>query len=244
MKNTKFEIYFDDCFDVMSTMPDKSVDFVLCDPPFGTTRCHWDSVLDLDRMWSELKRIGKKDSVFCLFGGQPFTSVLICSNLKDYRYSWVWDKVSAGNGILAKKQPLKIHEDIIIFNQGRVRYFPLMVDGKRYKRRTIKDAHGLFSGAGIPEVKGPAYSSKRYPKSILRFGLTRQGRVHPTQKPVELLEYLVRTYSLEGETVLDFTMGSGSTGVACQNLGRYFIGIERDAKYFDIAKDRLLRGCK
>ena len=225
-----------DCLELMKDIPDGSVDAIITDPPYGTTACKWDSVIPFEPMWAELKRIIKPNGAIVLFGSQPFTSALVMSNVKMFKYEWVWNKSLAGNGILAKKQPLKIHENVVVFNSNI--YIPEMRKGKARWKGGIKDKHGTFSNAEAPKV----WSDEYYPTSIIDISGAgmRSGRVHPTQKPVALLEYLIKTYTNEGETVLDFTMGSGSTGVAAKNLNRNFIGIELDEKYFEIAKERIM----
>jgi len=226
-----------DCLEEMKNIPDGSIDMVLTDPPYDTTSCKWDSIIPLEPMWEQLKRVIKPNGAIVMTASQPFTTTLIASNMKMFKYCWVWNKKLAGNGILAKKQPLKIHEDVVVFNSGV--YIPEMRDGKGRWKGGIKDRHGTFSNAESPKV----WSDKYYPVSILEFsGAGMRGtRQHPTQKPVALMEYLIKTYTNEGETVLDFTMGSGSTIVACQNTNRNGIGIELDEKYFNIAKERI--GC-
>ena len=236
----KMELLCGDCLQLMKQIPDKSVDMVLCDPPYGTTACKWDSIIPFDKMWSTLNRIIKDGGAILLFGSEPFSSALRMSNLKNYKYDWVWNKKLAGNGILAKKQPLKIHEIISVFNTKI--YYPQMIRGEFRKKMTggIKESE-ITGGNSIAEEKT---NDLYYPISIQEFGIgnLRNKRYHPTQKPVALLQYLIKTYTKENETVLDFTMGSGSTGVACKNLNRNFIGIELDKKYFDIAKQRIENG--
>lgn len=224
-----------DCLELMKDIPDGSVDMVLTDPPYGTTACKWDTVIPLEPMWERLKRVIKLNGAIVMTASQPFTTTLIASNIKNYKYNWVWNKALAGNGILAKKQPLKIHEDVIVFNSKI--YQPEMRKGKARWKGGIKDKHGTFSNAEAPKV----WSDEYYPVSIIDISGAgmRTGRVHPTQKPVALMEYLIKTYTNEGETVLDFTMGSGTTGIACKNLNRSFIGIELDETYFNIAKERI-----
>lgn len=230
-----FELHLGDCLDVMATLPDASVDCVLTDPPYGTTACKWDSVIPFEPMWKELKRIAKPKAAICLFGSQPFTSALVMSNIQDFKYQWVWQKYGTGNFALAKYQPLRETEDIAMFSRSCANYFPQMRRGKMRGK----------GGGGICAVNGitPSYSinDEYYPTNVLHFSnanFTGRGD-HPTQKPVELLRYLIRTYTNEGETVLDFTMGSGSTGVACELENRNFIGIEKDADYFEIAQKRI-----
>ena len=231
-----------DCLELMKTIESGSVDLILTDPPYGTTACKWDSVIPFEPMWEQLNRIIKPNGAIVLFGSEPFSSALRMSNIKNYKYDWVWDKKLAGNGILAKIQPLKIHELIHVFSSGgKSIYNPLMVKGKlRTKLLTNLKVSEINNGDGVKKCNETKNSSY-YPKSILEFSMGgyRKGRLHPTQKPVALLEYLIKTYTLENETVLDFTMGSGSTGVACKNLNRKFIGIEKDDKYFEIAKNRI-----
>lgn len=310
-----------ECLELMKQIPDQSVDMVLTDPPYGTTACKWDSVIPLEPMWAELKRIIKSNGVIVLFASQPFTTKLIHSNMEMFRYSWVWEKEQGVNFLSAKKQPMKVHEDIVIFytdlggQRGAASEYNPIRDYLKNERKlaglTAKKAKnilgnrmgehyftngvqfcipseenykklqstGFFSlpyselkrwydelglniktptynpqmTIGVPYVSGGGNSGEvtsgvqkiqtkntgtRYPRSIQRF--KREVGLHPTQKPVALLEYLIKTYTQENETVLDFTMGSGSTGVAAKNTNRKFIGIELDDKYFSIAKERIL----
>ena len=231
----KIELIQGNCLEVMKDIPDGSIDMILTDPPYGTTACKWDSVIPFEPMWERINKLIKPNGAVVLFGSQPFTSALVMSNVKMFKYEWVWNKSLAGNGILAKKQPLKIHENVVVFNSNI--YIPEMRKGKARWKGGIKDKHGTFSNAEAPKV----WSDEYYPTSIIDISGAgmRSGRVHPTQKPVALLEYLIKTYTNEGETVLDFTMGSGSTGVAAKNLNRNFIGIELDPDYFKIAKKRI-----
>jgi site-specific DNA-methyltransferase (adenine-specific) len=219
-----------DCLDILPTLG--AVDAVVTDPPYGTTACKWDAVIPLEPMWEQLKRIIKPNGAIVMTASQPFTTTLIASNMKMFKYCWVWDKKQTGNPFLAKKQPLKVHEDIIVF--GGNKYFPQMRIGKMRKKGGGKKS--LIFG-NTDEVINNMY----YPVSILEVPncANRKGRLHPTQKPVALMEYLIKTYTNEGETVLDFTMGSGTTGVAAKNLNRNFIGIELDPEYFKIAKKRI-----
>ena len=224
-------LYHGDCLEIMPQLTGK-VDMVAADLPYGTTACKWDSVIPFGPLWKEYKRLCMGAVV--LTASQPFTSALVMSNTKDFKYCWVWNKKLAGNGILAKHQPLKIHEDIAVFSGS---YYPQMTKGKLRNKGGIKDNHGTFNGSESPVV----YNDDYYPTSIIDCSGAgmRTGRVHPTQKPVALFEYLIKTYTNAGMTVLDNTMGSGTTGVACMNLDRHFIGIEQDAKYFDIACERI-----
>ncbi len=237
----KIELHQGDCLEVMKSIPDGSVDMILTDPPYGTTACKWDSVIDLPLMWEQLKRIIKPNGAIVMTAAQPFTSVLITSNLRMFHHQWVWDKKFAANFPQAKRQPLRVHEDIVVF--GNVpKYYPQML--KRdvpIKKGANKGARvfGGVSGLGREDYEGKVYDEK-YPDTILKFSSRDEKRgLHPTQKPVALMEYLIKTYTNEGETVLDFTMGSGTTGVACCNLSRSFIGIEMDENYFNIASKRI-----
>ena len=231
----KIELIQGNCLEVMKDIPDGSIDMILTDPPYGTTACKWDSVIPFEPMWERINKLIKPNGAVVLFGSQPFTSALVMSNVKMFKYEWVWNKSLAGNGILAKKQPLKIHENVVVFNSNI--YIPEMRKGKARWKGGIKDKHGTFSNAEAPKV----WSDEYYPTSIIDISGAgmRSGRVHPTQKPVALLEYLIKTYTNENETVLDNCMGSGSTGVACKNLNRNFIGIELDPEYFKIAEKRI-----
>ena len=234
----KFELWQGDCLELMKNIPDGSVDLVLTDPPYGTTACKWDSVIQFEPMWEQLNRIIKPNGAICLFGSEPFSSALRVSNIKFYRYDWIWCKEKPSNFALAKKNPLKYHENISVFYNKFATYNPQMTVGK--------PNHSV--GKGIRRKENESnFNSKivtnktdgmKYPKSVLFFNREPKP-IHPTQKPVALLEYLIRTYTNEGETVLDFTMGSGSTGVACVNTNRHFIGIELDEGYFNIAKKRI-----
>jgi site-specific DNA-methyltransferase (adenine-specific) len=224
-----------DCLELMKSIPDKSIDMVLTDPPYGTTACKWDVVIPFEPMWNELKRITKDNGAICLFGSEPFSSHLRLSNLKMFKYDWIWDKVKPGNIFNSKRQPLTSHEIISIFG-FKINYYPIK-NGEKIRKTKI---YSKSKTQNHPEYKDERVLIGKYPKQLIRFSNANQlGRVHPTQKPVELLEYLIKTYTLENETILDFTMGSGSTGVACKNLNRNFIGIEKDDKYFEIAKNRI-----
>lgn len=220
----------------MRTINDGSIDMVLTDPPYGTTACKWDSIVPLEPMWEQLKRITKPNGAIVMTASQPFTTTLIGSNMKMFKYCWVWVK-EAGTGFLnAKKYPLKDSEDVIVFCGGLHKYNPQMRKGKPY---TCKKGGGTdnYNKDSKDEII-TTNKGDRYPLTTIHFKRDK-SKVHPTQKPVALMEYLIKTYTNEGETVLDFTMGSGTTGVACKNLERDFIGIELDEKYFSIAKERI-----
>lgn len=237
MENIK--LYKGDCLEIMKEIPDKSIDMILCDLPYGTTSCKWDIIIPFDLLWEQYNRIIKKDGPILLFGSEPFSSKLRMSNIEKYKYDWIWNKKLAGNGILAKKQPLKIHEIVSVFNSKI--YIPQMTKGKLRKKMTRNPkVSEINNGDGIKRTK-ETFNDEYYPTSIQEFTLAnlRKGRLHPTQKPVELLEYLIKTYTNENEIVLDNCMGSGSTGVACVNINRKFVGIEKEEKYFEIAKERI-----
>ena len=229
-----------DCLEVMKTIPDASIDAIITDPPYGTTACKWDSIIPFEPMWEQLKRIIKPNGAIVLFGSQPFTSALVMSNPKMFKYEWVWNKIMVTNFAMAKKQPLRCVENILLFYSNQPTYNP------QFNNEKTKKPFGKIS-TSKSEVCGNLGLKKQsgvgYPKNILTFprpnNLSKDGNLHPTQKPVALLEYLIKTYTNENDTVLDFTMGSGTTGVACKNLNRNFIGIEKDDNYFKIASDRI-----
>jgi DNA modification methylase len=222
-----------DCLELMKTIPDKSIDLVLTDPPYGTTACKWDSVIPFEPMWKELKRIRR--GAIILFAGEPFLSALIMSNVKEFNHCLVWDKKEHSNNLAAKKQHLKTHEMIALFYKKQPPYFPQgLVEKNIYRPNNFN--HKPTTKINIKKPYTQTHTG--YPKDILKFQRPRD-KFHPTQKPVALLEYLIKTYTLEGETVLDFTMGSGSTGVACKNLNRKFIGLEKDDNFFQIAQQRI-----
>lgn len=240
-----------DCLEVMKNIPDNSIDLVLCDPPYGTTSCKWDSVIPFDKMWEQLARITKKNSAIVLFGTEPFSSYLRCSNIKMFKYDWVWEKSKGCNFIQAKNMPIKFHELISVFSNGktihksqsnnRMVYNPqglIKVDKKWSRPKIYENGHNL---SRVSHKLERVVEFENYPKSVLKFSNSNNNErgLHPTQKPVDLMEYLIKTYSSENDLVLDFTMGSGTTGVACVNTNRNFIGIELDEKYFNIAKKRI-----
>jgi site-specific DNA-methyltransferase (adenine-specific) len=228
-----------DCLEVMKTLEPGSIDLVLTDPPYGTTACKWDSVIPFEPMWAELKRVRKPNAAIVLFGSEPFSSNLRMSNIKEFKYDWIWDKKFAGNFVTAKIMPMKTNELISVFG-SKINYRPQMITRDHPIRSTSGST--LTTLSKIKPLEAGQYNVK-FPVTILHFprilGKSKEKVGHPTQKPVALLEYLIKTYTLEGDTVLDFTMGSGSTGVACKNLNRKFIGIEKDEKYFVIAKQRI-----
>ena len=242
------ELWHGDCLELMKNIPDGSVDLVLTDPPYGTTACKWDSVIPFEPMWEQLNRIIKPNGAICLFGSEPFSSALRMSNIKNYKYDWIWEKTKFANFALVKKQPRKLHENISVFCLGQTTYNPQMEIGKPYidNRTKKQDSRTMTDGQSIRFSKRNPIKNEgtRFPKSIIKFSNpSGKGHFHPTQKPIALLEYLIKTYTNEGETVLDFTMGSGSTGVACVNTNRRFIGIELNDGYFEIAKKRIEEAC-
>ncbi len=230
-----------DCLERMKEISSGSVDMILTDPPYGTTACKWDSIIPLEPMWEQLKRIIKPNGAIVMTASQPFTSNLISSNYKMFKYCWVWEKSQSTGFLNAWKMPLRAHEDIVVFYKNPPAYIPLLTDKPAANIRPItsqtkeSDCYGVYK-LGKENRKCPA--NKSMPKSVIRFNNS-QDRLHPTGKPVPLMEYLIKTYTNEGETVLDFTMGSGTTGVAAKNLNRKFIGIELDENYFNIAKERI-----
>ena len=243
----KIDLRLGDCLEVMKTIPNGSVDAIITDPPYGTTACKWDSVIDFELMWEQLNRIIKPNGAIVLFGSEPFSSALRMSNIKNYKYDWVWEKSRCGNPMLAKYQPLKKTESVLIFEKkgNKVNYYPIprklsedSIKRNKARKEYKKGSKSIHINSKIIKnsfVFGMEYG---YPYNILKFN-SHINTQHPTQKPVPLMEYLIKTYTNENETVLDFTMGSGTTGVAAKNLNRNFIGIEQDDKYFEIATNRI-----
>ena len=233
-----------DCLGRMKEIESGSVDAIICDPPYGTTACKWDSVIPLEPMWEQLKRVIKPNGAIVMTASQPFTSVLVSSNLSQFRQIQVWDKKMPTGHLNAKKKILSRHEDIVMFSPskfGHFTYNPIKTKG-RMRNKTPKRKADDYDGRAYGKVKhrGDNYNDEYYPTSIVEVSNANQGnKQHPTQKPVALMEYLIKTYTNEGETVLDFTMGSGTTGVAAKNLNRKFIGIELDKEYFKIAEKRI-----
>ena len=233
-------LYKGDCLELMKQIPDRSVDLILCDLPYGKTACKWDSVIPFEPLWSEYKRIIKDDGAIVLFGSEPFSTELRHSNLKMYRYDWIWDKKIPSGMSYARFQPMRQTENISVFMKGKGVYNPQMI--KRDK--PIKAGGNNYSPSTpiVARKEGKEFKKTyeyKNPTNILAFDKVRRNSLHPTQKPVALLEYLIKTYTNEGETVLDNCMGSGSTGVACVNTNRNFIGIELDEYYFNVAKNRI-----
>jgi DNA modification methylase len=239
---TQYQLYNGDCLEVMPTLG--TVDLVLADPPYGTTACKWDSIIPLDKMWDCIKGVTSKNTPIVMTASQPFTTSLIASNMQMFKYCWVYQKTKATNYLQAKRQVMKYHEDVCVFYSAQPQYNPVMVAGLAYTRKHgthNNDVGGVYRKdtrqvGHLLENKGDRYPSSIMPALSNPSG---RGQLHPTQKPVALMEYLIKTYTNEGDTVLDFTMGSGTTGVACANTGRSFIGIELDPDYFKIAQNRI-----
>lgn len=234
---SKIDLYKGDCLTVMDELITKGVvvDAIICDPPYGTTACKWDSVIPFDEMWLRLNKLIKPNGAIVLFGSEPFSSALRMSNIKNYKYDWKWNKISPTGHLNAKRRPMKKLEDICIFNAHYSVYSPqgLTYNPRKKSRKSNTEGsccYGKHNDENISLYQG-------YPTEIIE--VKNENGLHPTQKPVNLMEYLIKTYTNENELVLDFTMGSGTTGVACKNLNRNFIGIEMDDKYFEIAKDRI-----
>ncbi len=255
IENIKNKILQGDCLDVMKYIPDKSVDMILCDLPYGTTPASWDSRIDIKRLWEQYERIIKDNGAIVLTSQQPFTSLLICSNLKLYKYNWVWEKDNGTNFLNSKFQPLKVTEDICVFGKGatsfvknklNMNYNPQFTKGKPYncKSGNQKSNSAVVRGGkgGREDVGGFLTKSdgKRYPKNLIKFNRDKE-KLHPTQKPLELFKYLIKTYSNEGDLVLDNCIGSGTTAVACKQLKRDYIGIEKESEYIKISNERLLK---
>lgn len=252
MKWQKIKLLHGDCLEVMKDIPDKSIDMILCDLPYGTTACKWDVVIPFEPLWIQYKRIIKDRGCIALFGSEPFSSYLRMSNIKDYKYDWVWqkDNSKATNFTHAKNMPLKNYEIISIFSTSIIAHFKSINRMEYYPQGLIKynkTVKGINKGGKNNShfMDRPSHKKQytreytNYPTCILYYKSDWIKQLHPTQKPVPLLEYLIKTYTLEGETVLDNCMGSGSTGVACKNLNRDFIGIEKDDKYYELAKHRI-----
>lgn len=253
----KINLYNGDCLEVMKDIPDESIDMILCDLPYGVSACKWDTIISLEKLWEEYKRIIKKNSAIVLFGTEPFSSKVRTSNLEMYKYDWIWEKQRPSNFQLMNYQCGRIHENIMIFSYGyasyvkgkdKMKYFPQKELLEKEKNRIVKiyNNKNNFLNDYKNGEKGIKKTYKyKMPTSILKFN-TESKKFHPTQKPIALLEYLIKTYTNEGDIVLDNCMGSGSTGVACINTNRAFVGIELDENYFNIAKERIesyLKNC-
>ena len=245
-------IYNEDCLEGMKRIPDKSVDMILCDLPYGTTACAWDTIIPFEPLWEQYKRVIKDNGAIVLTASQPFTTALINSNFNGMKHIWYWNKENGGNFAVAKYMPQKVIEEIVVFSKDgqRVNYYPIMEDVEKGKVRPInrpmkrKESNPQGMASGIIKASNNYSNKKRYPKNVLTFNnrakeLNSSQRVHPTQKPVALFEYLIKTYTNEGETVLDNCMGSGTTAIACMNTNRNYIGFELDEDYHKLSEKRI-----
>ena len=236
-----YKLYHGDCLKVMDLLIEQGikVDTIITDLPYGTTQCKWDTVIPFDKMWERLNKLTKPNSAIVLFGSEPFSSALRMSNIKNYKYDWKWDKVRGVGHLNAKRRPMMCIEDIMIFYNKQCIYNPQMRERDK-PRQSMNNATQQVYGKSKENFKGEKLN-KKYPINLITFSKSSQNDMifHPTQKPVDLLEYLIKTYTNENDLVLDFTMGSGSTGVACMNTNRRFIGIELDENYFNIATNRI-----
>lgn len=233
-------LYFGDCLDIMPALPAASVDLILCDLPYGTTQNKWDSVIPLDRLWLEYWRVAKPSAAVVLTAQTPFDKVLGVSQLARLKYEWIWEKPNPTGHLNAKRAPMKAHENVLVFYRQRATYNPQKTHGHKRKVSRVNRSEVLDPCYGSQSGTTLYDSTERYPRSVQVFASEKQhNSLHPTQKPVALMEYLIRTYTNEGDTVLDNCMGSGTTGVAALKCGREFIGIESDPAYFDIAKNRI-----
>ena len=234
-----------DCLEMMKTIPDASIDAIITDPPYGTTACKWDSVIPFEPMWEQLNRIIKDNGAIIFTASQPFTSNLVMSNTKMFKHEWIWEKNRGSNFATLRYAPMKEHESVLVFCKTSPKYFPIMqqrkgagLDRTKYKYNpTNTGKREALGNLEMTHANHNGNNELRYPSTIQKFN-TEVGK-HPTQKPITLMEYLVKTYTQENDTVLDFTMGSGTTGIACKNLNRNFIGIELDKNYFAIASKRI-----
>lgn len=236
-------LYKGDCLDLMTNIKDKSIDMILCDLPYGTTNCKWDVIIPLDKLWEHYSRIIKDNGAILLFAQTPFDKILGCSNLKWLRYEWIWEKTQATGHLNANKMPMKAHENILVFYKKLPKYNPQKTEGHNpvntYTKYIATQNNTEIYGKTGKELKG-GKNTDRYPRSIQIFSSDKQkSKLHPTQKPIALCEYLIKTYTNENDLVLDNCMGSGTSGVACKNLNRNFIGIEIDGKHYETAKKRL-----
>ena len=240
------KIYNEDCLEGMKRIPDKSVDMILCDLPYGTTACKWDAIIPFEPLWEQYKRVVKDGGAIVLTASQPFTSALVMSNPKWFKYEWIWEKSKASNFLLARKQVLKSHESVLVFGNGSVVYYPQKTEGKPYSGHNRAGKKGSdtdsYNKVPNPTFRNGSNDGKRFPRSVQYFKTAEsEGKtLHPTQKPVALFEYLIKTYTSEDETVLDNCMGSGTTAIACINTNRNFIGFELDETYFNLANERIV----
>ena len=247
LEELKNKIYQGDCLEVMKDISDKSVDMILCDLPYGTTACKWDTIIPFEPLWEQYKRIIKDNGAIVLTASQPFTSALVMSNIKMFKYEWIWKKTRYTGNLNAKRIPLKAHENILVFAKGKCPYSPIKTKAPKHSidtRKTINNSNvkdgGSYNGSkGFINIRKKD-DGTRYPITIQEFKNPNNNSLHPTQKPVALFEYLIRTYTNEGDLVLDNCAGSGTTGVACKNLNRNYILIEKEEKYVKIARARIM----
>lgn len=233
------KIYNEDCIGAngMCLIPDKSIDMILCDLPYGTTACKWDVIIPFDELWEQYNRIIKPHGAMVFTAREPFTSQLVNSNIRNYKHKWIWNKKQSGSPQNAKYMPLQIEEDIIVFCNEKVNYYPQMRKGKMRKRGGYNKSNGIM---GEFQVGYENYSDLYYPVNIIEMANPRIAKLHPTQKPVELFEYLITTYTQENDVVLDNCMGSGTTAIACMNTNRNYIGFENNVEYFEIIERRMV----
>jgi len=240
--NCTLEYQIGDCLELMKDIPDKSIDMILCDLPYGTTDCSWDTIIPFEPLWEQYERIIKDKGAIVLTSSQPFTTKLINSNIKHFKYAWVWDKALSGNIFLAEWQPMKIHEDIIVFCYEQPKYYPQLI--KQNKRKMKNNGMKESAIGDFKDYRGKTKTTLN-PKTIIRFPNTdRKNITHPTQKPVELFEYLIKTYSVEGDVVMDNCLGSGTTLLACRKTGRNGIGFEINPDYEPIIRKRIMADTK
>jgi len=237
------ELYNGDCLEVMDQLIDEGVkvDAIITDPPYGTTACKWDSIIPVDKMWKRLKLLRRDRVPIVLFGSEPFSSFLRISNIKEFKYDWIWEKTTATGFLNAKRMPMKANELISLFYKKQCLYNPQKTIGHKRKVSTAQHKRNSVKTESYGKHDLADYdSTERFPRTVVKFKNDKQkSSLHPTQKPVLLMEYLIKSYTNENDIVLDFTMGSGTTGTACKNLNRKFIGIEKDEAYFNIAKERI-----
>ena len=239
-------LFHDDCFNILPNIESESIDLILCDLPYGTTACKWDSILPFDKLWTEYERIITKKGAIVLTASQPFTSALVMSNPKMFKYEWIWKKTRYSGNLNATRMPLKAHENILVFAKGKAPYYPIKTDAPEHlidKRKNVnpsivKDGGAYNGSKGFINIRKKD-DGTRYPTTVQEFKNPNNNSLHPTQKPLELMEYLIKTYSNENDIVLDNCMGSNTTGLACQRLNRQFIGIEKEKAYYDISVKRL-----
>lgn len=238
---SKYKLFKGDCLEVMKNIPDKSIDMILCDLPYETTSLNWDNKINVDLLWGIYKRIIKQNGVIVLTATNPFASELVISNKEWFKYEYIWDKEQGTNQFLKGSQPLRKHEQVLVFYKNKPTYNPIMIKSWRREIKIRQETNDKITGFESKDKTSYDNNGLKYPTTMLPVNRPhwREGRFHPTQKPIILMQYLIETYTNEGDTVLDNCMGSGSTGVACINAGRKFIGIELDEKYFEIAKNRI-----